>query len=469
MNIRASAVLFALSILCLVPGCGDFSSPARAQTRDLQAILDKLGDAGGGTHRLSSRRIVNDGGIVVPRGVTLDLNGAELVVSLAGDQIAGVRMMSHSTLRGGTVTVRSHGNPGAQAGIHAPVLVGALYGENRSPARLSRFAAPHDWRIEDMVLRSDKQVGVGDGATSGAAGIQIVGGASRGIIQDIRITDSPVMVAGIAMDWGTVGPMDAGDVRASATAYRSARGFTTHPHDIVVRNVAIGRLSRHADTGTGSFGIRLSGVHDISIDGVAVALTTRASFAHTAGDLGYEFARREDSTRAHRGIVLKNMSVEAVGDTMILTDSYADNVGRAARQGYRPRLSPVALTDIAIGTVTGTAARTGRGVGIRIDHQHGGTYTDIEARGFARGFVVDAQVSDVMLVRPVSVGSTDFAIFVGHDGHPPERITLVSPEVRDHRSRGRAIEIVRSSEVIVRGADQHQVRISGAAHAAVSE
>ena len=45
-----------------------------------------------------------------------------------------MRLRNRAHVRNGTISVVSSGTPGDQAGIHAPVLIGALYGDSPSTA-----------------------------------------------------------------------------------------------------------------------------------------------------------------------------------------------------------------------------------------------------------------------------------------------------------------------------------------------
>jgi hypothetical protein len=446
-----------------IAGCA-----APASGRGLQDELDALGRAGGGTFRLpSGQRVTVAQGVVLPRGVTLDLNGGELVAVLTEANAAGVRMLSNTALRNGTVTVSSRGSPGTQAGAHAPVLIGALYGENPSADRISPFEAPSGWVVSGVTLRSDKLVAAGD-LRLGASGIQVVGGAHHGLIENVTIPSSSRMAGGVLLDWGTVGPIGSGDVPASAAAFRAGRAWTTHPHDIQIRGVTVGALTRPAAGGAGSFGVRFSGVHDVTLADLRIDQVTEAAFLNTAGDLGFEFALAADRNRALRGIVVDGINAARAGAYLVRSDSYADNVGRAAAQGYRPQLPPIGQSDIVVRNVSGTASGSGQpGFGLRLDHQRGGTFADISARGFRQGFVIDEQVYDVELVRPMASDSLDAAIAVQHPSRPPAGIKISDPRVNGVNDRAKSVIIGRSDDVTVSGATGMAIRVTRDARRAV--
>jgi hypothetical protein len=418
-----------LALALLAPavlGCGR-PSVAQPAPNALQRQLDTVARQGGGVYRLAPGATVSSqGGVIVPEGVTLDLNGATLVFTLLGEDDSGVRLSSNSAVRNGTIRVRSLGHPGTQGSIHAPIFVGELYGHGGTPARPSPFVAPSGWTISHVTVSSDKAVRDENGIVLGAAGVAVMGGAHDGVIEDVTVPDSRVMAGGIHLDWGTVGPIASSDIAGSARAYRAGLGYTTHPHDIVVRNIKIGRLTRPSIAGTGSFGVRLSGVDHVRIENVHIASVTEAGFLHTAGDLGYEFARPVDRARAHKGIVLDGLTLDdADGAYLVRTDSNADNVYRAAAAGYRAMLAPIAPTDIAISHVVGRAGgRRAPNFGVRVDHQRGGTISDVTAIGFRRGFYIDEQAYDLALVRPTAEDSVEAGISVEHPTRPPEGVTV---------------------------------------------
>jgi hypothetical protein len=436
--------------------------PTSAQdgAASLSTRMQDAARAGGGVVRLepNQRLVVNDG-VVLPRGVTLDLAGGELVAVLRSTNAAGVRMLSGSAIRNGTVSVISRGTPGEQSGAHAAILVGALYSENASPARMSPFAAPSSWRISRVSLRSDKR--------SGAAGIQIMGGANRGLIENVTVLDSDRMVGGIMLDWGTVGPVSSADVRGTAAAFARGQGWTTHPHDIDIRGVKIGRLTRSAGSGGGSVAVRLSGVHDVRVSGVVVEEVTQAGVIHHAGDLGYEFARAADAPRAHQGIVVENIDIRRTAQYVVWSDSHADNVARAANEGYRPRLAPIAATDIAFRQISGNASpRSGAQYGIRVNHQRGGSFSDVRVSGFDFGFFIDEQVYSLDIVRPDADESRKAAYSIGHPSRPPQGIRVSNPRASGSSDESNLVYIGNSADVRVVGAKALRSRIARSARRA---
>ena len=93
----------------------------------MQAIIDALAAAGGGTVSGGGRTFNTSSPLIVKDGVTLDLEGGKILAALSGANDCGVRLRNYAAVCNGEIKVQSSGSPGSQGGIHAPVLVGALH------------------------------------------------------------------------------------------------------------------------------------------------------------------------------------------------------------------------------------------------------------------------------------------------------------------------------------------------------
>ena len=299
------------------------------------------------------------------------------------------------------------------------------------------------------------------GTELGAPAVQVMGGANDGIIEDVRVPDNARMAGGVFLDWGTVGTIRSDDVAASARLVAAGVAYTTHPHDIVIRRLSIGRLSRPAVLETGSMAVRLSGVHDVAVSDVRAELVTEAGFRFTAGDLGFEFARGHQRVRAHQGVTLDGLRTVSAGAYLVRTDSYADNIGRAAARGYRPQLPPISATDLTVTGVSGSWDGAGQpGWGLRIDHQRGGAYAGMDVSGFRIGFAIDEQVEDVVLRHTHARGSLDAALLVGHPARPPRRIRVLAMEASGAGPNAGLVRLERSEDVAIEQSDQLDIRTS---------
>ncbi|HEU5067781.1 MAG TPA: hypothetical protein VFT61_06315 [Sphingomicrobium sp.] len=394
--------------------------------------------------------------IVVLDHVTLDLNGGTLELHLSDPNSVGVRLRSNAALANGHVVVQSLGRPGTQAAIHAPVVVGPLYGEGGGPGRLSPDENVHGWTIRNLILSSDKNVPLSGDEGVGAVAIQVLGGCHDGLIENIVVPDSPFMSGAVHLDWGTIGQIHSSQIALNRETFDGGKGYTSHPHNITVRGIRIGRLSRPLGALGGTFGIRLSGVHDIKVSDVTVRSATEAALFHTAGDLGFEFALPDARERRCQGIRVRDVIVDdAQTGYLIWSNSFADNVARAVAAGYRPLLDPIHNTDIEFERVAGSTSNAARAAyGVRIDHQRGGRIVDCRAVGFKSGFFIDEQVYDVELVRPVAIGSGDAGMSVGHPYRPPARIRVIEAVARGNGGRSRGgvgcgLSVGRSQDVSV--------------------
>ena len=430
-------------------------------SRALQTAIDRISANGGGELLLRAGAVTFvDGGLLLRENVTLNLHGGTLLIRLSETNAVGVRLRSGATLKNGAIKVRSHGAPSLQGAAHAPVVVGPLYGDGGSPERRSADDGARGWTIRDLVLSTDKNADAGEGNRIGAPAIQIMGGAHQGLIENIEVPDSEYMVGGIHLDWGTVGPISSSTIPANRVLFERGGGFTTHPHDIDIRNIRIGRLLRPFSRAGGTFGVRLSGVYNIRVSDVAIESVTDVAFLHTAGDLGFEFAEASVRSMACRGIHISNGEVaDASTSYLIWTDSYADNVGREAQRGYRPMRDPIHTTDIRFENIRGTALDPRRAnFGVRVNHQRGGQIIDCIARGYKRGFYIDEQVDGLTLIRPVALDSAEHGISVEHPSRPPRNVVIENPVARRNGSHARdtissGVLIGQSENVLVHGGE----------------
>jgi hypothetical protein len=261
--------------------------------------------------------------ILVPEGVRLDLNGSTLLLDLRSNSY-GVRLASHSAVRNGTIRVVHSAGKGSQACWHSGVSVGAAYGDGGTPEKRGRFSKVSHWSIEDITI--DQQVA--------ASAIQLMSEACHGTIRNVRILDSEKALLGIGLDWGSVGPITSEDkeIPRMRRLWEQGQIYSTHPHDITIENIRVGKLLRNVDGNDA--GVRCSACHRITIRNVSVE-TAATAVAIFGGDLGYEFASEEQRKFAHAGYVVDNVRIASALKYGIVLNGLADNVWRSRRNhGY---------------------------------------------------------------------------------------------------------------------------------------
>jgi hypothetical protein len=328
--------------------------------------------------------------------VDLDLAGGVLQPNLAGGRVAGIRPMSHCTVRGGKIDVRSSGTPGSSASAHACVLIGVDYGNESTVGAPDEFDDVVGVVLRDLALISDKDLG--PISAGGAAAIQLGGNISGCSIGRIRVLASDKLTMGIGSDWSVRGRKpdgsqaffsDPAQMASNRINFLAGYAFTTHPHDNHFFDILVEELSRPIQPGvtdSGSFGVRLSGCHGMRVERVMVHGTTESGFVHHAGDLGYEFARQEDFVRALRGNKFSECHVLNAGTGEgIRADSKADNVQAAIDNYAYDSLRGTALypTDVTFEHCTGrTDAEGGAAFGINTTNLDGGSFVKCEMAGF---------------------------------------------------------------------------------------
>lgn len=364
---------------------------------------------------------------VVPDNVVLDLCGSSLHLHLSGGNDTGVGLGNHSEIRNGSVFVYSSGTPSLQAGVHAAITIGPIYGAGGTSS--NPVVGPTGWVVRDMLLSTDKWVSEG-GPTIGGCAIQVSGNANNGLIERIYVPDSDRMIGAVHLDWGSVGSISSADVAGSRTNFDAGTAWTTHPYNIIVRDIEVGRLTAPVSgQDTGSNIIRLSGVYNVRVENVTIGAATYSALTHTAGDLGFEFALASVKPFACQNISFLNCAVadNSTGN-LIYSDSYADNVARAVRNsGYVPMLNPLYATNIAYRRICGRGpGDASANYGIRVIQQQGGSIEDCDASYYKQGLQVDELVRGLSLARIHTHLNREHGISVAHHGIPPEDISLDS-------------------------------------------
>lgn len=267
--------------------------------------------------------------LLVPERVQLDLNQGTLLLDLRSNSY-GIRLSNHSAIRNGTVRVIHSEGKGLQGCWHSAVSVGAAYGDGGTVERPGHFSTVTNWVMEDLLI--DQQVE--------ASAVQLMSEACHGIIRNIRIADSEKALLGIGMDWGSVGDVSSADERLSAMQelWKKHQIYTTHPHDILVENIEIGRLTRNSDPSDA--GVRCSACHRITIRNISID-TSATAIAIWGGDCGYEFARDDQRNSEHSGYILENITIKNALRFGLILNGTADNIIRAERNlGYKPLRNP---------------------------------------------------------------------------------------------------------------------------------
>lgn len=262
--------------------------------------------------------------LLVPQGVSLDLNGGTLLLSMS-DNCYGVRLMSDSAIRNGTIRIINSQNKGSQGCWHSAVSVGAAYGFGGTVEKPSAFSYISDWAIENITIDQPFETSC----------IAIISEAHRGVIRNITILDSDKALLGVGLDWGSLGPITTAD-----EAYPRLRGLwekkeilSLHPHDILIENINVGNLTRMKGDGNDS-AVRCSACHNITIRNIK-AKTAGSAVSIWGGDSGYEHAPEEYRHIGHTGYIIENVAIENAKYYGIVLNGDADNVTRSIRNhGY---------------------------------------------------------------------------------------------------------------------------------------
>jgi hypothetical protein len=268
--------------------------------------------------------------LLVPPGVHLDLQGSTLQLDCRSNSY-GVRLSDDSSIRNGSIkVVRSEGK-GSQACWHSGISVGAAYGDGGTTEKPGRFSTVKNWLMENITIDQP----------FAASAIQLMSEAYHGVIRNVTILDSAKALIGVGMDWGSVGPITTEDAQISRMRelWEAGKIYSTHPHDVLVENLKVGRLTRNVDGNDA--GVRCSACHNITIRNVEIAEAATA-VAIFGGDLGYEFAREDQREFQHVGYRIENIGIQRALIYGLVLNGSADNVYRASgNRGYRTVRDPV--------------------------------------------------------------------------------------------------------------------------------
>lgn len=320
----------------------------------LQALIDACPYGGSvslpsdKTFRMVIDGSVPDTGLILKPGVTLDWGGSRGNFECNGN-VYGARMQSGSRCVNGRVGVTASAGLNSQQGVyHAPIGIGAAYGEVLSTTNRGPFIEAADWRIQNMTLSTVKTVQ--------ACHIAGMGGVCHGVISDIAIADSATAFGAINFDAGTVGVPSS--VTQDKVNFQNGSFWTNHPHDIHIDRISIGAMTYSL-----SEAIRLSACRDIHISNVHIKVAGASGFSHYGGDYGFEFCRYSDGRyQPYMNNVVRNLTIESTLGNAVRLDTWGDNVAR--EPGYTPLSNPIWPTNLLIdGLVANGSNGTGMYVG----------------------------------------------------------------------------------------------------------
>lgn len=336
-------------------------------------------------------------GLLVPEGVMLDLNGSTLQLDLRSNSY-GVRLSNRSGIRNGTIKiVRSEGK-GLQSCWHSGVSVGAAYGDGGTTAKPGRFSTVKDWSIEAITIDQP----------FAASAIQLMSEACHGVIRDITVLDSEKALLGAGLDWGSVGPITAEDRQIPRMRELWERGeiYSTHPHDVLIERIRVGKLLRNQDANDA--GVRISACHNITVRDVEIETATTAVMI-VGGDLGYEYARKDQREFAHRGHVIENVRIKKALRFGLVFNGLADNVWRAQKNhGYQVVRDPAhpGLDKLVVKNVELNGPGDPRSQGIYAVSLSGAEFERVDVSGFAIGVHVEDWVRGMVFRDCKVAGNT---------------------------------------------------------------
>jgi hypothetical protein len=373
----------------------DFGAVGDGVTNDYQAIqnaIDYLASVGGGNLTcVNGKTYAMNPAPAIKDNVKVDMCGSTWNMTLGTGNVYGVRIGTNSGIENGTINAISTGTPSSAKIFHAAISIGEPNNGGFTPASPGYYQYANNWYVRNMTLHTTRP---------NNPVLQGGGGIYNGIIENVVIPSSSTC-SGIHLDWGNVGVVDSSNIPATKVAYLAGTAFTTHPHNIIIRNLAVGNLSYplgSPDIGTRA--VRLSACYGITVENVTVQGTTYAAYNHTGGDLGFEFAPASVRPFACRGNSAKNIQAFNSGLFGAYVDTYADNVAAAVSGGYVAMFDVLMQSDVTLDQFTtyGLGLNSSED-GIRLVFVDGVAVKDANVTNHNYGLYIDETSQNVNILR----------------------------------------------------------------------
>lgn len=367
----------------------------------------------GKTARCSTRMVFRD-------HVIHDFGGGGIRHTLVGTgDDSGPRLRSYAQLWDGTLSTEASGSYGTQAGVMAGLCIGALTGDAGTVASPATDATILGCRLYNMTIKTD---------AAGHGALVINGDVSDLIIDGLVVPDSSAIFVAIQLEYNFLGTISSSNIAQNRINFDAGTAYTTHPHDIQIRNLRVGTLTQtYSGDDTGSNGVRILGAHNITVDGVVVDSITNAAVHYSAGALGYEFAQGAVKVFANKNVVYRNVLLKSTKQFLIHHNAYANQIQTAITgSGYSAIIDPLTYCNIIYENCVGygdPASATSAG-GILVKETRGCIIRNCEASGFYYGFTTDVKVYGMLLEGGRYYANRADGVVVSATSNEPEDVII---------------------------------------------
>lgn len=441
-----TVVNYALPVCCV----DRYATNTTPGTTDMQAAwsaaIDVAYQQGGGTvTTLPGSTYYATVAPVLKSGVEIDGGWSRLNLTLGTGDVFGVRIVTNSGIRRLRIYVTSTGSPSSQYIFHAPISIGAPNNNGDSAGSVNAFQTAYNWFIEDVELGNSREFG---------PCIQGMGDIYNGTIRRVSIPDSSTC-SGVHLDWGNVGTTQSSDIAGTKISFQAGNSYTTHPHNITIEDVICGNLSVTPSGDLGSHIVRLSACYNVMAKNLEAENVTRAGWAHTGGDLGFEFALASIKPHACKGnkcegIVLTDMQSTASANGAII-DTLADNIYREQfLAGYVPLMNPLMHGDVTLERCSLAGPNADSQYGARIIQARGVSVKGVSAQKWQYGIWVDELTRDILVEGCDVFANRQHGIVVGTQ---LLRENTKNIHIRGNRAYGNGTDSASNGIRIVRGHD----------------
>lgn len=381
-------------------------------TTALQAAIDAVSAAGGGILYLESNKTYKvTNSLALKAGVILDGNLSRINFTLGSGNVYGLRVVTNSGVQRTKLYVISSTSPSSQYIFHSPISIGAPNNNGDTVGSPDPYQTAYNWFIDRVELGNVRQYG---------PVIQGMGNIYNGVISNVYIPSSTTC-SGIHLDWGNVGYVSSGAIPTTKTDFLAGNCYTTHPHNIVIKNVLAGNLSVAASFDLGSSIVRLSGCYNIKCSNLEASNVTLTGFRHVGGDLGFEFAPSNIKELACKGtsvehLVLTNMQSNGTAYGAYI-DTYADNISdEQYKTGYVPLLDPLMQGEVSVTHCVFIGPNADNQYGVRITQARGVTVEQNSFKKWKYGVWVDEFTKDIKVLYNTINSNREYGILVGFAG-----------------------------------------------------
>lgn len=356
-------------------------------TAAIQAACDSAEAAGGGEVFLNfgaSHKITAE--ITVGTSVSLNMNQALTTHYFAnGSGDVAYDLKDYASIYDGAITVLGTGSPALTREAWQCVNIG------RSGASLGGFTG---CRVSGLTLASNRN------DTVGGVGVLIQAGCSNIEVSNVELPTSSTIGSGVRIAWAGPGG--------------SPPATSEHPHDIRVRNIKFGVMTKTGST-FDLAGIDIVGAYNVSVENVSAEQWAGDAFVQVrVGGFGATVAPSTIQPLLFQGISVRNVSCKLTDGCVVIVNGQANDAAGT------PDYSVPAIIE-NVKSVGGNSPSGGTGV--HVLNVFDTIFRNCEIQKHKAGYYVEEGAKRIHFVDCRASSNQEEGFFIGHST-APEDVTL---------------------------------------------